>query len=55
MPQERNKPIKQITLSESAIERVDEMAKRTRRSRSAMIEWLIFEAEMPPKPRTTGE
>jgi hypothetical protein len=43
----RNRPLRTLSLAPSTWARLDEMATRTERSRSAMIEALILAAEMP--------
>lgn len=44
---DRKRPIVQITLSPEARERLDELARRTGRTRSAMVEDLVRDAAMP--------
>ena len=43
----RKRPVVQLTLSEEARDRLDEMASRCGESRSGMAERLIRETEMP--------
>jgi predicted transcriptional regulator len=45
--QQRTRPVVQITLSLEARDRLDEMAERVGESRSAMVERLVRDAEMP--------
>jgi predicted transcriptional regulator len=45
--EERNRPMIMVTLSPDAVKRVDEIADRTGRSRSATIEALIMATELP--------
>lgn len=45
--EKRRRPMITVTLSREAIERLDEMARRTGRTRSATIEALVRDAEMP--------
>jgi len=48
----RRRPVVQITLSNGARERLDEMATRCGESRSSMVERLVHETEMPhPRPK----
>jgi len=49
----RTKPVVQLTLSNEARERLDEMATRCGETRSGMVERLVRETEMP-RPRTAG-
>jgi metal-responsive CopG/Arc/MetJ family transcriptional regulator len=47
----RNKPVVALTMSVELIARLDEMAQRCCVTRSAMVERLVRDAEMPrPKP-----
>jgi hypothetical protein len=50
----RSRPAKIITLSPEAWARLDEMARRRGSSRSATVELLVREAEMP-RPRPAGQ
>lgn len=43
----RKRPVVQLTLSDEARERLDEMATRCGETRSGMVERLVREAEMP--------
>jgi hypothetical protein len=47
----RKRPVCQITLSNTARERLDEMATRCGETRSGMVEKLVRETEMP-RPKT---
>jgi len=49
----RRRPVVQLTLSDEARQRLDEMATRCGETRSGMVERLIREAEMP-RPKTAG-
>ena len=49
----RKRPVVQLTLSDAALARLDEMATRLNDNRSRTAERIIFEAEMPkPSART---
>ena len=50
----RRRPVVQLTLSDDARKRLDEMATRCGETRSGMVERLVREAEMP-RPKTTGK
>jgi len=49
----RKRPVVQLTLSEDARKRLDELATRCGETRSGMVERLIRDAEMP-RPKTAG-
>lgn len=50
----RKRPVVQLTLSDDARKRLDEMATRCGETRSGMVERLVREAEMP-RPKTAGK
>ena len=50
----RRRLIVQITLSDDARKRLDEMATRCGETRSGMVERLVRDAEMP-RPKTAGK
>ncbi len=49
----RTRPAKLLTMSPEAWERLDAIAARAGQSRSATVERLVREAEMP-RPKTAG-
>jgi predicted transcriptional regulator len=49
---QRKRPMITLTLSPDAVERLDEIAKRTGRTRSATVEGMVRAAEMP-RPKAT--